>query len=350
MVFSRKHKILISLFVGFSLLLFTFAVYFYQVFFNPNALVKQTDTRILMIPPNTSFTQVVDLLAEQKYINDKLTFAFVAKVLNYQEKVRAGRYRIRPNMGNMELVRMLRAGMQEPIRMSFNNVRLKKDLAGKICRYFLIDSLDFAKNLSDPAKVAALGFDTTTVMCMFLPNTYEMYWTSSEEEVLKRMKHEYEKFWTTDRQTKAKALNLSPIQVSILASIVEAETSKKEECATVAGVYLNRLRQGEKLQADPTVIFGIGDFSIKRVLLSHLEFDSPYNTYKYAGLPPGPINLPAPSTIDAVLNYQKHDYLFFCAKEDFSGYHTFAVTYSEHLVNAKKYQEALSRLLKSKQE
>ncbi|TAD95459.1 MAG: endolytic transglycosylase MltG, partial [Bacteroidetes bacterium] len=220
----------------------------------------------------------------------------------------------------------------------------KKDLAAKITRNLEIDSLEVEKLLNDPQKTAELGFDTTNIMAMFIPNTYEMYWTSSADQLLKKMQAEYHKFWNEDRKAKAKALNLSEIQVSILASIVEAETKKQDEAPIIAGVYLNRLAKGEKLQADPTVIFGIGDFGIKRLLISHLQHDSPYNTYKYAGLPPGLINLPSVPSLEAVLNPQKHDYIFFCAKEDFSGYHNFAVSYNDHLKNAARYQAALNKL------
>ena len=187
------------------------------------------------------------------------------------------------------------------------------------------------------------GFTPENFKAMFIPNTYEFYWTTSAEEFVERMNNEYNKFWNDERKTKAGQIGLSPVEVSILASIVQAEVSKNEELKTVAGLYINRLKKGIMLQADPTVKYAVGDFAIKRVLNKHLEIDSPYNTYKYAGLPPGPINFPEIQAIDAVLNYEKHNYLFMCAREDFSGYHNFAVNNAQHARNAAKYREALDR-------
>jgi UPF0755 protein len=178
---------------------------------------------------------------------------------------------------------------------------------------------------------------------MFIPDTYEFYWTTTAEEFANRMKLEYDKFWNTERRKKAEEIKLSPAEVTTLASIVQAETAKNEEQKRIAGLYMNRLKRGQLLQADPTVKYAVGDFSLKRILNAHLEIDSPYNTYKYAGLPPGPINFPETTAIDAVLNYEKHNYLYMCAKEDFSGYHNFAVTFDEHSRNAAKYRAALDR-------
>jgi UPF0755 protein len=197
--------------------------------------------------------------------------------------------------------------------------------------------------LSNPSVCESLGFDTTTIVSLFIPNTYEMYWTLSVDNFLQRMKKEYEHFWTDKRLEKANALSLSPVEVSVLASIVEEETADRSEYSIVAGLYINRLRKGMLLQADPTVKFAVGDVTLRRILFAHLEVDSPYNTYKHSGLPPGPIRIPSISGIDAVLNYAEHNYLYMVAKEDFSGKHNFAVSLSEHNQNARKYQEALNR-------
>jgi UPF0755 protein len=178
---------------------------------------------------------------------------------------------------------------------------------------------------------------------MFIPNTYHLYWNMTSEKLLKRFHHEYQSFWTSERREKANRMGLTPIQVSILASIVQAETIYDKEKPAIAGVYMNRLNKNMRLQADPTVVYAVGDFTIQRVLKGHKEVDSPYNTYKYSGLPPGPINLPSITSIDAVLNYEHHDYLYFCAKEDFSGYHRFAVSFEDHLKNARLYQKALDQ-------
>lgn len=343
MDFSRKQKIFIGLFMGSVLLFVTLSFYFYQIFFAKNVLVNKQD-KILIIPPDTDYEKLVPYLQKEEYISDLMSFRFVSKVLKYNQKIKAGRYLVKANDNNLNFVRMLRAGNQYPVKVTFNNVRLKRDLAGKITRNLLLDSAEFLQKINQPDFVANYGFDTTSIVSMFLPNTYQMYWTTSVEELFEKMSKEHQKFWNKKRLDKAQEIGLEPLKISVLASIVEAETKKKDEAARVAGVYINRLRTGELLRADPTVIFAIGDFSIKRLLFKHLEFDSPYNTYKYAGLPPGLICLPSIHSLDAVLNYEKHDFIFFCAKEDFSGYHNFAVSYNEHLQNAKRYQAALDIL------
>ena len=344
---SKKKTIYMAMFLGGSILLSSLAVYFYQIFFSANVLRRAEKPVVLIIPTGATFQQVRDTLMRGAYINHEMSFMVVAKALGYPEKIKPGRYIIKPKMSNIALVRKLRSGDQSPVRVTFNNVRLKKDLAGKIVRNLEIvgDSAKLLQKLSDPALAQKYGFDTTTLMCMFIPNTYELFWTTKEDELLDRMHKEYVKFWNDERKAKAEKIGLTPVQVSILASIVEAETKKKDEAPRVAGVYMNRLtREDRKLRADPTVVYALGDFGIKRVLFEHLKYDSPYNTYLYAGLPPGPINLPSIAAIDAVLNHEKHEYMFFCAKEDFSGYHVFAVDYNEHLQNADRYRKALDRL------
>jgi UPF0755 protein len=243
-----------------------------------------------------------------------------------------------------QLLQNLKNGNQAPCRITFNNIRLKEDLAKRIGEQLMFSEGELYQQLNDSAVCAQLGFDTNTILCMFIPNTYEMYWNISVERFMKRMQSEYDKFWTPERIEKAQGISLTPIQVSILASIVEEETAASSEYSTVAGLYINRLRRGMLLQADPTVKYAMGDFSLRRILFVHLETDSPYNTYKYAGLPPGPIRIPSIRAIDAVLNYARHNYIYMCAKEDFSGKHNFATTLSEHNANAAKYRAALNRL------
>ena len=218
-------------------------------------------------------------------------------------------------------------------------------LAGRISRQIEADSIAIVRLLNNTDSLAAWGFNLQTIPALFLPNTYEFYWNTDAWQFTKKMRQEYDKYWTEERKDKAKAIGLSPIQVSILASIVDKETNKTDEMARIAGVYLNRLRDGWLLQADPTLVFAIGDFEIRRVLNIHKEVESPYNTYKYKGLPPGPICIPSLQSINAVLNAEKHNYYYFCAKEDFSGYHVFAKTLTEHNRNAQRYQHALSRTL-----
>jgi UPF0755 protein len=339
---EKQRKIALVSFLGFSILSTSLIVYFYQLFFAKNFLVGREDSEIY-IPKNTTFDELVVSLQADGTLNDVVSFGFVARYMKYQDRVKAGRYLLKANMSNVEAVRALR-GSQIPVMLTFNNARTKKDLAGKLCKTMPLDSVKILKMLNSPEIAKKYSLDTTTIMTMFLPNSYEIYWTATEEEVFDRMNKEYLRFWTQERKDKAQKISLSPTQVSILASIVEAESKVAKEQPTIAGVYINRLNSNIPLQADPTVVFAVGDFSIKRVLNSHLAVDSPYNTYKYTGLPPGAINLPSIQAIEAVLNYEKHKYVYFCAKEDFSGSHNFAVTLSEHNANAERYRRALDKM------
>jgi UPF0755 protein len=326
-----------------GLLFVTFSYYFYQVFYTPNVETKGRPTYVLVRRGETA-KAVLDSIEATGVIVDKLSLHFVARIMKYDKLVKPGRYELKDGYTNRQLISDLRAGRQSPLKLTFQNIRLREDLARKLST--AIDSRpgQFDSLLSNPNYTKSLGFDTTSILTMFIPNTYELYWNSSPDNLMQRMKKEYEKFWTPARDAKRKALGLTRAQVSTLASIVEAEQQQHaDERPRVAGVYLNRLKRGMKLQADPTVVYANQDFTIKRVLNVHLLKDSPYNTYKYAGLPPGPINLPSIASIDAVLNPESHQYLYFCAKEDFSGYHAFARNEQEHLVNARRYQAALSR-------
>lgn len=340
---EKKTKIYLIVIITFSVLLTSLSFYFYQAFFSPNALIDKDEPYTLKIPSNAVFKNVSDNLYNNNVINDVITFSFVAKVMKYQEAVKPGLYTIPPRTNNLNLVRLLRSGKQTPVNVTFNNVRVKEDLAEKITRNLEISEDQFLNLVMDSVYIRKFGFEEETIMAMFIPNTYEMWWNSSPENLFDRMYKEYERFWTEDRKQKAAKIGLSPLEVSTLASIVQAETQKADERARVAGVYMNRLKIKMPLQADPTLVFAAGDFSIKRVLNIHKEIDSPYNTYKYAGLPPGPINLPEISALDAVLNYENHQYLYFCAKDDFSGYHAFATNLTEHLNNARRYQNALNQ-------
>jgi UPF0755 protein len=335
------RKILVIGFVVFAILLASASFYLYQIAKSPNFQIRK-EAKMLYIPKGATFRTVLDSLKKYDMIHDITSFAFVSKLLKYQENVKEGAYLIKANATNLEVVRELRNGEQTALNVTFNNIRIKKDLAQRISKQLLISETELLKTLQNPEFCKKYGFDTTTIMTMFLPNTYQMYWNTTLEVFLDKMHKEYGKFWTAERKQKAQKANLTQVQVSVLASIVEGETRKIDEKPRVAGVYMNRLKKNDLLQADPTVIFGIGDFTIKRVLNKHLAFDSPYNTYKYPGLPPGPINLPSVSSLESVLNYETHDYYFFCAKEDFSGYHNFAKNLSEHNANARKYQKALT--------
>lgn len=339
---GKKSKLpLVILFIGVLIISFTF--YFYQIFFSANFQVGEDESVTIEINSGMSFKELRDMLKEKQIVNDVLSFAFVSKLMKYQDHVKSGRYLIEANSSNFDVIKTLRAGLQKPVKVTFNNVRTKKDLAEKVSKYLEMDTEQLYLALRDPELCAQFEKDTFTVVNLFIPNTYEMYWQSGPEEVIGRMKNEYDKFWTDERIEKARQIGLNRDEVSVLASIVQAETRFNDEKPRIAGVYLNRLRNGIPLQADPTLVFAHGDFEIRRVLKAHKEIDSPYNTYRNTGLPPGPINIPSMTSIDAVLNAEKHDYYFFCAKEDFSGYHNFAKTIREHINNANRYQRALNR-------
>ncbi len=340
---DNKTKFYLIAVITFSVLFTSLSFYFYQAFFSPNALTDKEESYTLKIPTNATFRMVSDSLYHNKVIHDLITFSFLSKVLGYQEAVKPGLYTIPPKTNNLNLIRLLRSGKQTPVKLTFNNVRTKEDLAEKITKNLEIDPDAFIDLITDSVYIRKFGFEEETVMGMFIPNTYEIWWNTSAEKLFDRMYKEYGNYWTEERLAKAQKLGLTPNEVSTLASIVQAETQKADERPKVAGVYLNRLRINMALQADPTLVFAVGDFNLKRVLNVHKEIDSPYNTYKNPGLPPGPINLPEISALEAVLNNENHDYLYFCAKEDFSGYHAFAKNYNEHMNNARRYQAALNK-------
>ena len=338
---KRKRFGIVSVVLGLTLVCFSY--YFYQVFFTANIETKGRPTYVL-IGRGADWKAALDSVERTGTVVDKLSLHFVAKLMKYPGHVKAGRYELKDGFTNRQLINVLKAGIQSPLKLTFTNVRLRRELAAKLSRQIDARPGQLDSLLSSPAYVRQLGFDTTTVLSMFIPNTYELYWNTSADNLMQRMKKEYEKFWTPARDARREKLGLTRAQVSTLASIVEAEQQQyADERPRIAGVYLNRLRRNMKLQADPTVVYANRDFTIKRVLNTHLQKDSPYNTYKYAGLPPGPINLPSIASIDAVLNPEDNNYLYFCAKEDFSGYHAFATNEAGHLLNARRYQAALNR-------
>jgi UPF0755 protein len=337
-----KGKLKLIVFLVFSVLLISFTYYGYQICYTPNILVGK-ESRVIVIPDSADFKKVQEILHEGDYVQDLISFSFLSKLMDYDKAVKAGRYTLQANMTNLEAIRYLRLGLQEPVNITFNNVRLIPDLSGKITKNLEITPEQFEAGLVQFAMTNTYGFNKDNVLCMFIPNTYQVYYNSSPEQLIEKMHAEYEKFWNAERKDKAAALKLTPVEVSILASIVQAENTRGDEARIIAGLYINRLKQGIPLQADPTLVFASGDFSLKRVLNVHKQTDSPYNTYKNAGLPPGPINMPGINAIDGVLNYEKHDYLYMCAKEDFSGRHNFASTLAEHNKNAQRYQAALTR-------
>jgi UPF0755 protein len=329
------------LFLIISVLGISFTFYAYQVVYTPNILVDQDD-RLLIINEGDDFADVQREMHDGNYSRDLMSFSFLAKIMDYDKQVKPGRYLLKRNMSNLRAVQLLRSGAQEPVRVTFNNVRLIPELAEKITRNLGMKPEEFQAALYKFASSNSFGFSKENVLAMFIPNTYQVYYNITPDALVTRMHEEYQKFWSDERKAKAQKIGLEPIEVSILASIVQAETIDSDEAPTIAGLYLNRLKQSIPLQADPTLKFAVGDFSLKRVLNVHKEIDSPYNTYMYAGLPPGPINMPEINSLEAVLNFFPSDYLYMCAKEDFSGRHNFTNDYQEHMNNAIRYQRALT--------
>ncbi len=324
-----------------SVLGISFTFYAYQVVYTPNILVDQED-RLLIVEEGDSFKEIQKKIHEGKYIQDLVSFSFLARLMDYDEHIKPGRYLLQKNMSNLKALRLLKSGVQEPVRITFNNVRVVSELAEKITKNLAMTPVEFEAALVQFAMTNNYGLNKDNVLVMFIPNTYEVYYNVAPVALVKKMYQEHENFWNSERKEKAKKIGLTPIEVSILASIVQAETISLNEAPTIAGLYLNRLKQGIPLQADPTLKFAVGDFTLKRIFNVHKEINSPYNTYKFAGLPPGPINMPEIHSLEAVLNYMPSDYIYMCAKEDFSGDHNFTNNYSEHMNNAIRYQRALT--------
>ncbi len=315
----------------------------YSIVLKPNVNAPKGHIHVY-IHTGSNYDELVDILRKGEVLKNETTFFWLAKKKRYNNRVLPGRYKLTSGMGNNELINHLRSGNQDPVHLTFNNIRIREQLARVISQQLEMDSLQVLSVFNNLEVFHQNGLNQENGLLLFIPNTYQVFWNISPEGLLKRMAREYNLYWNESRRQKAQRMGMTPAEVAVLASIVRAETTKRDEMPTVAGVYVNRLKRNLLLQADPTLVFALGDFTITRVLNRHKEIDSPYNTYKHPGLPPGPIALPEPHVIDAVLNYQSHDYFFFCAKDDFSGYHAFARTYSEHLQNARRYQQRLNEL------
>lgn len=296
------------------------------------------ESRVLLIPTGSDLRTAMDSLERIEAVHDERA----AELLLKRGTIKPGRYRVKKDMNLRAIARMLHAGEQEPVRITFSNVDHLQELSGRLGRALEPDSVAFLKAFLDPDQQREAGLSDATMISLFLPNTYELWWTTTPEQFIARMRKEHVAFWNESRREQLAALKLSAAEASTLASIVQAETVKMADAPTIAGVYLNRLRIGMPLQADPTLKFALGTGEVQRLLNRDKEVDSPYNTYRYTGLPPGPINMPEPRFIDAVLSAPKHDYLYFCARADLSGYSDFARTYDQHLVNARRYQKALN--------
>ena len=310
---------------------------------------KSSDTQYVYIDTDDNIDSVYNKVEPIANSFPYQAFKTLTHHFGYAGHIHTGRYAIHPGEGALKVWRHMKNGLQEPVNLTLPSVRTLNKLSAELSKKLMIDSTSILQALTDEATCEKYGYDTTTIACMFIPNTYDIYWNSSVEKLLDRMKKESEKFWNSDRTQKAKALQLTPVEVITIASIVDEETANNAEKPMIAGMYYNRfkLRNGEypegmPLQADPTIKYAWKRFDLKRIYNNLLHIKSPYNTYVNPGLPPGPIRIPSVAGIDAVLNLVKHDYLYMCAKEDFSGTHNFARTYQEHLQNAAKYSKALN--------
>lgn len=332
-------KILIAIAILGIIALSAFSYYIYNSIFSSNTSFSE-DQAVLYVPTGADYSVVLDSL--KPLVKNIESFDLVAEKKGYPSKVKAGRFVLNKNMNNNELVNILRSG-NNPIRISFNNQERLENLAGRISSQIEADSSELIEVFKDEAFLQENDFTEAQALSMYIPNQYEFFWNTSAEDFRSRMKREYHSFWNEERKNKAEDIGLTPNEVTILASIVQKETAKVDERPKVAGVYMNRLNNGWKLDADPTVIYAIKhenqkfDTIIKRVLYKDLELDSPYNTYLYKELPPGPITMPDISSIDAVLNYEEHDYFYFVADVNNMGYHKFAKTLAQHNRNKQEY-------------
>ena len=336
---KKTKKRLIIAILGIILFGIAGVAHIYYYFFAPPFQI--TETAYIYIDRDDDVDSVYHKIAETG--NPKQMHGFESLVRYQGYTLKTGRYAIKPADNMRYLHRRLSMGYQTPVKLTIGSVRTLDRMARNVSRQLMIDSTEGATLLNDTAYIREIGYTKETLPALFIPNTYEVYWDMSAEDFMARMQKEHKAYWNEKRMKQAEAIGLTPIEVATLASIVEEETANQAEKPMVAGLYINRLKRGMLLQADPTVKFSLQEFGLKRILFKHLEVDSPYNTYKYAGLPPGPIRVPSYQGLESVLNYTKHNYIYMCAKEDFSGTHNFAVTSAQHAANARKYQQALNR-------
>ena len=311
------------------------------IVFGPNTgRMKQGE--YLYIKTGSTYTQVIEQLKEGDYIREIIGFDLLAKQAGYPDRVKAGKYHIEPGMSNYAIVRMLRSGKQTPVKLVLNKLRTKQDFVAFVGKSLEADSAKMKTLLNDNTFLGEYGLDSNTAMCGIMPDTYEFFWNTPANKVFQKIAKNYTRFWNDERKQQAASKGLTPPQAIIMASIVEEETNKTSDKPLIASVYINRIKKGMRLQADPTVKFAIGNFAIRRVTGVHLAYASPYNTYLNAGLPPGPICTPSKSSINAVLNAPATDYVYFCASPALDGSSLFAASYNEHMKNARLYQQALN--------
>ena len=335
-----KKKIRLSLSIAGGIVVIV-ALLGYWLFFS--AFSSNEKTAYVYIDSDDNIDSVYVKVEKAGKPSQMAGFKMTAQILGYDENIRTGKYEINRQLTSIQLVRNLRNKFQVPVQLTIPNVRTLERLSSELAKRIAPDSTTLIEYFRNQDVCKKFEYDTATLACIFIPNTYEVYWDITPEQLLTRMQKENKRFWTTERKQKAEKQGLSLNEAYTLASIVDQETANNGEKPKIAGMYLNRLRKNMLLQADPTVKFALQQFGLRRILHEHLTVDNPYNTYKYKGLPPGPISIPSVASIDAVLNADDNSYLFMCAKEDFSGTHNFASTYGEHLKNARKYSQALDK-------
>jgi UPF0755 protein len=337
-----KHKKIMYSLCGATIIVIMLSIFLYGNLFGIN-IAPDKNYQVVLIPTGASYNQVMDTLESKLTIKSHRVLDWFARKKKYPMSVKPGRYIIDHNLTYNSLINLLRSGKQTPVDITFGNVKTLSQLAARIGRQIEADSSKIISFLNDDSNFESDGFKKENIISLFIPNTYEFYWNTSAKGLYTRMLKEYRSFWNDHRLSKAKEKGLNPIEVTILASIIDQESSKPDEKPRIAGVYLNRLKRGIPLQADPTIIFALNDNSVTRILKKQLSVDSPYNTYVHPGLPPGPIGCSSIEAIDAVLNAEKHDWLYFVAKPDFSGYHNFSRTLSEHNRYSLLYQKELDK-------
>lgn len=332
-----RKKTLLGIVLGVLVLLVVAGVVVQRQFYG-NAVGEEYE---LFVSRRADYGELTDSLMPR--LRHRWAFGVYARRIDLEQTYKPGHYELKPGMSVIEVARMLKLGLQTPVRVTINNVRTPAQLAEKLARQIDADSTLLTEVLTSSEVARSVGFDSVTLFSMFLPDTYEFYWTVTPRELIARMKREYDRFWTPERDACRERSGLSRLEVMTLASIVYEETRKTDEMPRIAGVYINRLRRGIPLQADPTIKYAMQDFGLRRILYRHLKYPSPYNTYINKGLPPSPICMPGRAAIEAVLDFEQHDYIFFCARPTFDGYHNFARTLREHNANARAYSAELNR-------
>lgn len=334
----KRRRIVLRIMIG--LFLFLGSVMAYKVAYKSGRADRAFS---LYVRNTTTLDDVQKQLTDSLQLRDPDLWGMMARVIRLDSRLQPGHYLLSSDMSLVTILKVLYGGVQTPIKLTFHSTRTQEQLIEKLTKPLQMTTEELSAVLTDAEQCASFGLDTTTIRCLFLPDTYEVYWTITPQELLKKFQSRYNQFWTTERRELASRRGLTPVEASIIASIVEEESNKKKEYPNIAGLYINRLRTEMPLQADPTVKFAWGDFSIRRITHDLLSHPSPYNTYRHKGLPPGPIRYPEAGSIDSVLNYAEHDFRYMCAKSDFSGYHDFAATYAEHKINAQRYQQELNK-------